>query len=341
MAELYEAHMWVKCSAAALAADPDTPREPESELAREGRAARWAIDCLLYGDTIVTQEELTGRNDVTPQLAAFAAAYVDVARNWCPQKDTAIIPLELAPRRAPDVIARVIAFEIGWNIKEPGEDPRHLLAGVTAFPGEDVAFTIFQPRPFHPEGKWRHITKTAGELDAWSRWFAGRQAAALEPEPVHTPGEQCGRCRRRGRCHALSRAVYADRETLQTRVPGRRLTEWELTAELDFLTAAAAAVEARKSAVEAEAEARLRDGGFVPWYHIGPSAGARRVWKAGADAIRLLTGFEPVRQVIKSPAELEKEGAPKDVVKMISKPGETANKLQRLTPKAVAKMFRR
>ena len=325
-------HLWTRCPAAAQPADPDVPRGSPSELGAEMAAAEWATSCLLYGDR-VSVEELVGRRGLAIDVGRLVADYCDVVRNWAPAPSERY---EICRSPAP----RVAVLDVGWRVVEPGTDPRHLLAGVEAFPDRDVTFTVYQPRPHHPDGKWREVTRSAYSLSAWRTWYDQRLALASEPNPVAVPGEQCGTCRRRSRCPAIARATYADRDLVASRAPGERMDGWELSAELDFLLRAKALLEARISGVEAEAEARVRAGEWIPWWVVAPGQGRRQVTASPLE-VQWLTGLDPHRKVLKTPSELEREGATREQVRAVSRYEQGAPKLKRLTPEAVGRMFKR
>lgn len=357
------AHLWTKCALSAvflraggvvdgpIAPEPD---EKVSDARREGVAADWIATGVLNGDA-ASAAEFDGETApngwiVTPDMVRHVQGYVDFCRSRGrvvnSQVPISIPALHIRGRAdaqctADSPVLEVIELKYGFQIVDAVWNAQLLCEAIALFDDtkhDRVIMWVYQPRPYHPEGKARKWELSAEELTTAYHWLASKSAAALAPNPVGTPGAQwCGNCEGRGRCEALTRAVY----TIFDTVRGERLEKLDpaaIGAQLTFADAAFDLVKAYRSGVEAEVTGRMRRGEFIPG-HMFDQQLKDREFVAPMSEIFAKTGITPFKMVPRSPAEMEKEGADPEIINTMvtRKPG--AVRLVPATPKTFGKMF--
>jgi hypothetical protein len=358
-----KAHLWTKCalSGSLIAGRADgyvSPHDPDadkdkSDARREGKAAAWLIgemisdrltrDVSPVGITApngwVIDAEMTEhcRNYVTyvqghihtgTLLTEHSISIGDEITGRC---DTAIIDHARAE-------VHVFDFKYGWRLVEVAQNPELLCYGCAMMPhGYNLVLHIYQPRPFHPDGIARMWA--IGHHMALIRRNDLRLAAARAGAPgcEGTPGEHCRDCPGRGSCQALAATTYAAFEVVRdSRLA--KMDAKQLSAELEFLELAEACIKERKAGIVAEAEGRIAGGEFVAGWELQPKTG-NRVFTVDAAKVHMMTGIHPFKQVQVSPAELERMGASKTVVKTITTSPPIGRKLARTSVEALKRAF--
>lgn len=348
----YNSARWTRCAASAVPAPavPGDP-EPQSDAQREGIAAAWVADIVLRGDA-TTAEDAQGETApngwiITEDMVHHVQGYIDHVQSHggTPRSETALRWNGVYGRPDAHVsdtgnVLHIDDLKYGYKIIEPEGNTQLLLAACALVQPHHTEFnlTIYQPRPYHPAGPCRIWTLTRRQLEEWSLWLADRVTAAEEPNPVATPGEQCDYCPRRTCCPAIIETTYATHDVISSRSPGRKLTGAELASELRFLQMAERLLKARLSGTASEAEARARAGEFIPGWALETNRG-RRELTASPDVVADLTGVDPYKRVLKSPAELEREGVPPPLVKALSTPPYAGVKLTEWKPSDIKRMF--
>lgn len=334
-----DAHLWVPCSLAGnlLAtgeyhATPQPDARAESDSRREGTCAGWAAELLITG-AVDHPRELVGMQHsngwvVDLEMAHHAAGFVEYCREFGPVTQ-AEVPVELfgglirgrldttTDTIASGMTARIFDLKYGWRPVEAHQNWSMLCYGLATCHNVDLEMHIYQPRPHHPDGPARVWRIEAHELEQWRAWLWAVATEARD-NPRASPGPHCDRCPAQVSCVANARTGYH----LYAAQAERRQhdhTAAELVGELRFLEMAEDVLAARRKAVAAEMEARMRKGEFMPGAVLKPRKG-NRAWVADAEAIQLATGIDPYNRtpVLKSPAALEREGASKHMMKVLT-----------------------
>lgn len=350
-------HLWTACSLAGrlnAGGAGGAPRDhtQDSEARREGKAAHWVAELVLRGDADSCAECLGEMAPngwmVSAEMVRNVQAYVDLVRAVGPHVEAErIITLAGVIRGRLDAhpltvdgVLNIFDLKYGWRLVEAERNTALLCyAGALFDPKRHsgVALHIFQPRPYHPDGKLRTWRLTAAEFPAWLDWLIGRADAAHGADPVATPGPQCGDCAGAGSCQALAASIYRLHDVVEDRRIGH-MTAAELAAEVDFIRRAAGLVKARQAAIEAEAAGRIRRGEYVPGWTMEKSLGNRK-FTASPAAIQLMTGLNPYKQVLMTPAEMEDEGALEVVLDRLTDRENKGSRLVPLTSKMFTRMF--
>lgn len=183
-----------------------------------------------------------------------------------------------------------------------------------------VELTIVQPRNYHRDGPVRTWSPgTAADLRGYVNILRAAAERAASPDPQATPGEHCRYCSGRHACEPLQRAAghIADVAGSPMLVePTARM----LGRELRSLNRAAQLLDARRSALEEQAIARIRRGESIPHYALGQTRG-REQWTLPADAVIAFGAAAEVdvsKPAVLTPAQARKAGMPADLVSAMS-----------------------
>lgn len=141
-----------------------------------------------------------------------------------------------------------------------------------------VSMRIAQPRCWHPEGQIREWKTMAVNLRGHFNEARAFEAAALEPMAALTVSEECDYCPARHACTALQHAALKACDRAYAANPFD-LPPDALGYEAASLRRAYKLLEARMTSLDAQIEAKLRAGQFVPHWALGRGQG-KTVWKA-------------------------------------------------------------
>lgn len=299
-----------------FADDSDVPpreNRPLSDLRKDNLTARWVVDAVLF-DEVDSAEEMLGEASlytnrehyVTQEIVEYAQTFVDRLRRL--GEFRGYVDAFSDFYAVDDDVA--VTIDLDWQIHEPGEN---WYDRIVAFWSGRTRICVYQPRPFHPLGKWRQLRANASDLDEWREAVEKQVAAIRAGTAGAVVGPPCPYCPRRGRCQTLANRTYAEIQVEDGQTRDGVMSGSEIAAELEFLEEAKRNVEARLSGLTAEATTRVRDGLFVPGRYVDTPVGRRRIASSAA-VVKLLTGKSLFKDVPKTPSDLEREGVPKTVV---------------------------
>lgn len=336
-----QAHLWVPCSLAGnVLASGEYPATPQpltevTDSRREGTCAAWAAELLITGAVDHPRELIDMQHPngwvIDREMAHHVADYRDYCSQWGPVS-AAEVPIELFgglvrgrldSTTALTGVLRVFDLKYGWRPVEARENWTMLCYGLArAAEFAEAACTIelhiFQPRPHHPDGPARVWRIEAHEVDGWMQWLWAVATEARD-NPRASPGQHCDRCPAQASCVANAKTGYhLYQSQAERRMHGH--TPAEIARELVFVEMAEDFLASRRKALEVEAMARLAVGEDVPGCVREPRLARERQFTVPAETVELITG-RPMTHLVeqkKTPAELEREGVPKHVVKMIT-----------------------
>lgn len=337
-----DAHLWVRCPLAGsilatgeyYGTPPLDPEPVSDDSRREGTCAHWVAENVFTG-RVETAREMIGHTHnngwvVDEDMAWRVAGYIDYVRGFGTPV-AAEMPVELygivrgrldTVTASSGGVVRVFDYKDGWRPVEAEQNYTMLCYGLAVI-GQQPAGTalelhIYQPRPTHPDGPARVWRIEAADIPRWHGWLYERATDCLpQYQPAGKPGHQCGDCPAAASCQALGGSVAAQYETVSDRRMVNHSPE-AMAAELDFLDLAQALVGARRDALRAEATARIDRGQFIPGgWGVTPKQGNRK-FTMDPEVIERATGVHPYKQVLMTPAELERQGVHPDIVNMIS-----------------------
>lgn len=325
-----------------------------SDPAREGTCAAWVAEMVLTGKWHSCYDLVGEAHEngwvVDEDMAGFCQDYVDMLNERYGGAVRAEQRVRLSPHIAgtPDAWAFkdgtlfVDDLKYGHDIVEPwGNTQVIIYAGAIAQLITDridhVVLGIYQPRAQHPLGPHRTWEPTIEELSQRLVEIIQKSDEAQSPEALCTPGEHCRYCDAAHHCSAVAFELYRCVSFMRNDV-GREMTDAELSAELKFLDLAEAMLSGRKTAVRADAKARIQSGKVIKDYEMARGKGHRK-WKYDAATIQALTGVDPQSDKMVTPAELIRRGAHKQIVASMVEVPDTAPKLKRISPKVLASKF--
>jgi hypothetical protein len=344
--------LWSKCAQSCKPRAGVHYEREETDDIKEGRAAHWLANHVLRGDASGAEEGLgeTAPNGwiIDEKMVRHIQEFVDIVRRHGGVMDATPLTLWGLVHGVPDTYSvggdtlRVYELKYGYRLVEP-DTPQLILAAGALCTHEHklVSLEIFQPRPYHPSGKHRKWVISPQELQDHLADLEKAAWATTEQWPRATPGVHCKRhyCPQAAFCTELTSEIGAAYEIVAGTRRAGKPTVGELGAEVDFLQIADEMIGARLKAAEAELEARIRtgeDGG--DWYL--KQRQTKRDWTVPLAMVAVLTGKDPYQKPKpKSPAMMEDEGVPLEVIKSISKPGNGGLELAKLDKRAVARMF--
>lgn len=351
-------HIWTKCAAMPLMSSRVPPGDV-GDPAREGTCAAWVAEMVLTG-AVSTAADMVGQSHengwlVEPDMAQHIQKYVDRVRSYGGEIHTERkVRLNQHIAGTPDAFAVlgsdhvliVDDLKYGFGLVEPYQNPQvciyagAILRMLTArgVRVDRVVIGIYQPRAWSPAGIHRIWSCYPEELMSFVQTIEEAGNAAQNPNAPATPGAHCEYCDAAATCAANAAENYRvyERNASQQQ---RHMTVEELAKELDFLEMASDMLKGRKSAVEAEAAARMKRAETIPGWHMEQRAGQRR-FTVPAATVRALTGLDPEVPKMVTPAELERMGASDAVVARITETPRTAPRLKKVAPGYYANLFK-
>lgn len=211
----------------------------------------------------------------------------------------------------------VVDLKYGYRIVEP-EDNWQLVAQAVGIliknsqeyiPSdvERVRLSIFQPRPYHPDGPFRTWEITIDELrDKWRELCAILDNLADNLNSSHL----CGHCpgAELGRCGAYLRASYNAIDVAMSGSVTPELPDAALPSELSALTRAAEVINQRLDWIKDDARRRITSGRPIPGWQLKERF-ANSTWK-DIDAAKTATNIDLMAAPKPcTPAEAKRRGA--------------------------------
>lgn len=343
---------WMKCTMSHSI--PKLP-ENESDAAREGTCAAWVAETVINGDA-TTCDDMMGKVhtngwEVDEEMVRLIQPYVDMimsrparAAEWYGEFEHAGMVLAGtcdAMSHDEDGVFCIDDLKYGHGIVEATSWQLVAYGLIAASsmtnPPEKIRLGIYQPRAIHHEGIYRTVTYTIDEFAVLADQMK-EQMRRFGEDHIASPGSQCRNCLGASKCEALTHTVYS----MWNHVESRHIAEpnnAELSDELDMLKhKMLPLIKSRIESVSAEIEHRLSQQQFVPGWSIMPKKG-RRQFTIDAESIKTITGVDPYDQKVVTPAELERRGASKEVVKSITKTPLVGSELTKSNTKKIATLF--
>ena len=314
-------------------ARPDVDTDP----AREGTCAAWVAECVMNGDASSAEDYLGETHEngwvVDDDMVRHCQWYIDtiMARAGHHRAEVYVKHPTLPMAGTADHIGwsddmqtlYVDDLKYGYKVVE-ATSPQltaYLFLVLSNIPPEQwpklVQLSILQPRALHKDGPYRKRVVSVAEMQPdLDHMQAMIEYVINTPDPVATPGAHCYRCAKALGCTALTQSVYATWEAIQSREYLDPTPE-QLSTELTMLERMTDLFEARNTAVRAEADAKLAEGGFIPGWAVQKKFGNKK-FTVDDVSIQMITGIDPTVKKTCTPAELIRRGARKEVVDTIT-----------------------
>jgi hypothetical protein len=214
----------------------------------------------------------------------------------------------------------VVDAKYGYTLVDPADNYTlisHAIGWTRMYPTKavrDIVFMIYQPRGFHPDGVWRDHEISSHALEHNLARIVEQSSASTHLRVSN----QCDGCRAAYDCPALRQSVGVILDMVSGTYRDD-LNPQQISHQMQLIDKADVLVKARKSALEDLTKYTLSQGKIVDGYMLEKTY-ANRAWVEGFDAetIGLTFGIDAVKKDVISPAQAEKLGADKEVVKAMT-----------------------
>lgn len=182
----------------------------------------------------------------------------------------------------------------------------------------EVELRIVQPTAYHPDGPVR-VWRAPNLRHYANRIYKAVDEAEDNPQFVATPSN-CLYCKAVTNCPAARNVTLGALDMAASEVGP--LDAAAVASELQTLRTAAGVVKARLASMEAEAEARLKSGEFLPGCGASNSGPGKWVWDAEHDevvSLCALYGHNAELVTLRTPTQMRKAGMREDVLNEITK----------------------
>jgi len=330
--------------------------QPDNDAAKEGTCAAWVPELVLKGQVLRCADMIGERHangwEVDAEMAGHTQSYVDMIR-----EKGGIIHAEKFVRLSPlvagtldnsasvlDGTLYVRDLKYGFQLVEADTEQLVIYGGAlaaevldTGAPVTRVVTEIYQPRGFHHDGIHRRHVWTVQEIFDRVRWIASRAEECHKPNPVATVGTHCMNCNGATGCEALASTVNNLLGFVESS-RHREMSPTETGIRLTYLRQAKKIIDAATSALEAEALAKHTSGTPIVGMGLIERKGHKK-FHCQPSSIKALTGKDPFKKVLKSPAELKADGATDRQLAALTIKPTIGHKLMPLDPKDLERQF--
>lgn len=306
--------------------DMKTPKHDvqiDTTVKDEGAAAHWLAEQVFKGD--FDAEELVDRQApngvyITGEMVEYLEPYLTADR-LATEVETSYSNQQFNVRGRCDSFfyendtLYINELKYGWSIVEPDMNwtlISHAIGLLHNYPQvKTVIFTIYQPRPHHPEGRVRSWTITGEELITLQSQLI---KALTQPDGQLNTGKECRNCPALAYCPAARKTMMNTIEATEKAFVDT-LDNEQLSFMLDDLKRAGAMLQNLQKAYEELAQHRLKQGNIVRNYTLENEL-TNRKWKKGItpEIIESLTGKQVSKKQIVTPNQAEKAGVSPKVV---------------------------
>lgn len=344
-------------------AHPDR-REP-SPVLMEGRAADWLIARVVASRWSFNTSAPTVAADWIGQvhdgitidgaMAEHVTNYVDHLEEAAGSLDIVKIEHQLSMERylagyngRSDATARLDEgrharawdFKYGFRPVYAFENYQLISYGLGLMTVGVDRFTLSIVQPRARGLHYDHWTLTAVELMAYADRLIKSAHEARGDNPRLATGPHCGTCSARYACGALRAASGAALDYV-TQSELHEPTPVELGAELRLMRQALTLAKARLSGLEEQAIYQLNHGQSIPGWRMTSTLSNRAFDdRAKTERLAALHRVSLATDGLCTPAEAERRGLPKPVVKMLTTRQPGAPKLDQLTTRDIERIFK-
>lgn len=216
-------------------------------------------------------------------------------------------------------------LKYGWKIVEVKENWQLLAYAIGEVIRRQQVFDtivlrIHQPRQHHEDGSTRTWELSYNELMSYYDKLLARLEVLASGSKELVTGPHCKYCPAAGHaCPAFNRAYHSALDYVMSDFKQDDITEETLAFQLNQLDRANDILKIKKDSLSDLANYRIKGGSIIPGWMSQESFGHRK-WKPGVtpEVIKMLTGKNIIKEEMLSPAQAEKLGVPKDLVKNYS-----------------------
>ena len=341
--------------AGSVALASQCPEQESSEAAREGTAAHEAAELVLTGQapdlTSLIDRQMSNGVFVTAEMAEHLEPYVAGLEHWEIERQAEwkvcdgvmLSGATDATRFDEDTYTLYVRdLKYGWSLVE-AENNWQLVAYAILQGGlmpdvETIEMSIYQPRPWHPDGPLRTWTITGAKLHEYAARIASRLATL--DDGLET-GTHCKYCAVLSSCPAAREMQFNAIDVAMNAGHTDPEDGASLASQLDIIEQAQARLKLRFDSLTDAALARIKTGAVVPGYAAVPSYG-RKSWNEGVtvDMVAAFTGRQDLSlpQLI-TPAQAKKRGVSDIMLDTLASTPQRGIKLARQDAKAASRAF--
>lgn len=296
----------------------------------------WPVDYSMANHIQGYVDMITGRGgDISTERRVYLTDFIHGT------PDAYATGLEEYVNGFPQISLHVDDLKYGYGIVNPTSKQVLIYAGAIckqlSTKPDKIVIGIYQPRAFHVDGIYRTRTLTLRQLYTEIEEVVEAGRLCFDANPYANPGRHCKYCPAAHVCPAVSTEMY-DALTFAQGSTARHMTGQELSNQLEFLAMAEDVLKGMKTAIEAEANARMDAGKHVPGWTRERGKGRRR-FNIDATMVLLGTGIDPRADKMCTPAELERRGADPTIMRMITEIPDTKARLVRMRTEDFARKF--
>ena len=340
----------------------DLPQEStSSKAADDGTAWHWVIEQILAGKKVelnmvapngvtVDEDMLYYANMVTTELqdkkifneypisyrpsANFNCEITGTVDSWWQTEDTLYVN----------------DFKYGFNLVEVEKNWQlmsYAFGVLMSHPApqdfKTIVLSIMQPRPHHEDGWYRSVELSVESLYAYYQELGARVEEYFVNGGVLSTGKHCKYCPGTATaCAAFNKSFCAALEFTEQDIQVDKLSNDELDRYLVATERATEILKIKKEALTYTAQSKLNNGEKVGDWRNVESFGNRK-WNASfkLNEIELLSGLKLTKDEVMSPAQAEKKGLDKELVKLLTMTESRGFKLEnkKVTNKKLSEVF--
>lgn len=328
--------------------------DDEDKTRHEGNAVHWLIQQVHEGKFL--SEELIDRKAengvyITPEMVEHADQFLKVVGNsGTVEYDTSFSD----PNGKFHVRARtdradyltdtqtllIDDFKYGWGIVEPTENWTLIAHAIGWWfknldkPILNVVFTIYQPRPHHPEGRIRKWEISFEEL---KEYYNILYTALSNPSDMLHTGNHCYKCPSLVNCPAAHKAQMNALDYSEKAFNDKLCNE-EISFQLDQFKRSIEILEQGHNALCELATHKLKHGEMIKNYSVEAEL-ANRSWKdfVTLDIMKSMTDIDIKKEQLITPKQAETAGVKKEIIDSFTERKSKGVKLVRINENAKAK----
>lgn len=342
----------MNCNGSISMGESHPPIESNDETKNEGTAVHWLAQQVLTKK--FTAEELVDRKSengvfITPEMVEHLEEYLNsTLPNSEIEFETSHGGDNWQINGRADRISYVEAgghllideLKYGWRIVEPEMNwtlISHAISFVVRNPElkiNMITFTIYQPRPYHPEGKVRSWRIGIGDL---TELINKLNETLNSPSETLNTGDHCHYCPAMAVCPAARKAqmnaIEATHKAFRDDIDNDNLSF-----QLDHLKRASQVIKEMEKAYNELALYRLTKGQIIQNYALEKEL-SNRQWKEDItpEFLEMMTGKNLTKKQLITPKQAENEGVPKEFVEALTERRNKGVKIVRMDANTKAK----
>lgn len=237
-------------------------------------------------------------------------------------------------------VLHVDDFKYGWSIAEPKHNwtlISYALGYIAQNPKtqiKTVKFTIYQPRPRHPEGS---VRSWQIDYDTLKDYYWQIDEALRNPRQELNTGNHCHRCPAFVNCPAANKALMNAIDVSEVQFSDEISNE-DLSTILNLTKRATELFKSSWSAYSELALHRLKKGEMIKGYSVENEL-SNRQWNdhVTPEMLKAITGVQVTKEVLLSPNQVEKSGVDKNIVSSLTTRNTKGFKLVQIDENSKAK----